>query len=172
MSSKELKASSFSQDTLELLQLLYKFQVEYLIVGGYAVNYYGHLRLTGDIDIYFSNSDLNVLKLYDVLSEFWGGNIPNLENPEDLKDSNMVLQYGVPPNRVDLINTVDGIEFDEAWKTKEEVSVHLKDKVIYLHYISLDLLIRNKEKVKRPKDIDDLEFLKAAEAKRQNNGPK
>jgi hypothetical protein len=139
--------------------------VKFLIVGGYAVNYYGHLRLTGDIDIYFSNSDQNVLRLYNALYEFWDGFIPNLENAKDLKDPDLIMQYGVPPNRIDLINTVDGINFDEAWKSKENVTVQWGDRSIYLYYISLDLLIKNKEEIKRPKDIDDLEFLKAAKEK-------
>jgi hypothetical protein len=167
MSLRELKTSSFSKDTLELFQLLNKFQVKFLIVGGYAVNYYGHLRLTGDIDIYFSNSDQNVLRLYDALSEFWGGDIPYLSKAEELKDPDLVVQYGMPPNRVDLINNIDGIDFADAWNTKEGAVVPFEGKSITLYYIGLDLLIKNKEKVKRAKDIDDLEFLKAAKAKRE-----
>jgi hypothetical protein len=167
MSPRELKASSFSKDILELFYLFNKFQVQFLIVGGYAVNYYGHLRLTGDIDIYFSNSDQNIIKLYDALSEFWAGNIPHLRQAEDLKDPNLVVQYGMPPNRIDLINTIDGIDFADAWNTKEDAFVPFKGNSIMLYYISLDLLIKNKENVKRPRDIEDLEFLKAAKEKRQ-----
>jgi hypothetical protein len=167
MSPKQINASTFSQDTLDLFRLLNKFQVKYLIVGGYAVNYYGHIRLTGDVDIYFSNSEENVLKLYNALSDFWGGNIPNLINSDDLKNAELILQYGVPPNRIDLINTVDGINFNEAWNTRENVTVQLADETILLHYISLELLIKNKEKVQRPKDFDDLEYLIAAKEKRK-----
>jgi len=168
MSPRELKASSFSKDTLELFHLINKYQVEYLIVGGYAVNYYGHLRLTGDIDIYFSNAGQNIMKLYDALSEFWGGDIPYLSEAEDLKDPDLVLQYGMPPNRIDLINHIDGIEFADAWNTKEDAIVPYEGESLTIYYISLDLLIKNKEKVKRPRDIEDLEFLKAAKAKNQN----
>jgi hypothetical protein len=167
MSPRELKATSFSKDTLELFHLINKYQVECLIVGGYAVNFYGHLRLTGDIDIYFSHSDQNSLKLYNVLSEFWGGDIPYLSEAEDLKDPDLVLQYGMPPNRIDLINHIDGVDFADAWHTKEDAIVPFAGESLRIYYLSLDLLIKNKEKLKRPRDIEDLEFLKAAKAKRE-----
>jgi hypothetical protein len=167
MSPKQIAASTFSRDTLDLFRLLDNLQVKYLIIGGYAVNYYGHLRLTGDVDIYFSNTEENVSRLYNALSDFWGGNIPNLTQSDDLKESDLILQYGIPPNRIDLMNTVDGIDFNEAWNTREDVSVQLQGRSLLLHYISLDLLIKNKEKIQRPKDFEDLEYLKAAKAKRQ-----
>ena len=165
MSRKEIEASNFSPDMLDLFNLLDKYQVEYVIIGGMAVIFYGHVRLTGDVDIYFSNSEENIHKLYNALFDFWDGNIPSLTKPEELKRPDLILQYGVPPNRIDLINTVDGITFSEAWQTREEVSVNLPEGSLLTHFISLELLIRNKEKVQRRKDLDDLEFLKAAKKK-------
>ena len=121
MPPREIDASLFSRDTLDLFRLLETNQVEYIIIGGMAVIFYGHARLTGDVDIFFSNSEENVQKLYKVLFDFWNGNIPDLIQPDELKQPGLVLQYGVPPNRIDLLNTVDGISFSEAWQTREKV---------------------------------------------------
>jgi len=165
MSHREIKASNFSPDTLELLNLLNLYQVEYVIIGGMAVIFYGHVRLTGDVDLFFSNSEENIQKLYNVLFEFWDGNLPYQLKSEELKKPNLILQFGVPPNRIDLINTIDGITFPEAWQTKETVAASFEEGSFLIHFISLELLIRNKEKVRRGKDIDDLEFLKAAQKK-------
>jgi len=167
MSHHEIKSSNFSQDMLELFILLEKYQVEYIIIGGMAVIFYGHVRLTGDVDLFFSNSEKNIQKLYNALFDFWDGNFPFQLESEELKKPDLILQFGVPPNRIDFINSVDGITFSEAWQTKETVTVSLPERSLLIHFISLELLIRNKEKTKRGKDLDDLEFLKAAQARRR-----
>ena len=171
MPPKEIDASLFSRDTIDLLRLLETNQVEYMIIGGMAVIFHGHARLTGDVDLFFSNSEENVQKLYKVLFDFWNGNIPDLIQPDELKQPGLVLQYGVPPNRIDLLNTVDGISFSEAWQTKEKVLMNMKGESIGLNFISLELLIRNKKKVNRPRDLDDLEFLTAARDKNKRDNP-
>ena len=162
MSPKKVDASHFSPDTQEFLYLLYKHKVEYVIVGAEAVIFYGHVRLTGDIDIYYSTSDANIEKLYNVLFDFWGGKIPELETVEELKKPGLFLQYGIPPNRIDLINTLDEISFKDIWQSREVVEMNTGEENIQINYISLKLLIKNKENANRPKDLDDLRFLKAA----------
>jgi hypothetical protein len=162
MSSKKVDISHFSPDTQEFLNLLYKHKVEYVIVGAEAVIYYGHVRLTGDVDIYYSNSDENIKKLYNTLLDFWDGKIPELENAEELQKPGLLLQYGVPPNRIDLINTLDEILFTDTWQSREVVDMRIGEANIQINYISLDLLIKSKEIAHRPKDLDDLRFLKAA----------
>ena len=64
MASKQIKASHFSKDTLDFFELLYKYEVDYVIVGGQAVIYYGHVRLTGDVDIFYKRDKKNVENLY------------------------------------------------------------------------------------------------------------
>ena len=66
-----MKELYFSKDILDFLYLLYKHQVKYLIVGREAVIFYGHARLTGDIDFYYDRSTENVNKLFKALNKFW-----------------------------------------------------------------------------------------------------
>ncbi|MBP7583656.1 MAG: nucleotidyltransferase [Spirochaetes bacterium] len=157
-----MKASHFSPDTLEFLLLLNKYRVKYLIVGGEAVIYYGHIRLTGDIDFFYDASQKNVQSLFNALAEFWGGTIPGISSHDELSVPGTIIQFGAPPNRIDLINKVDGVDFNLAWESKTETVVEANGNSIPVHYISLELLIKNKETVARYKDQDDLRFLKAS----------
>ncbi|OGL46337.1 MAG: hypothetical protein A2161_20745 [Candidatus Schekmanbacteria bacterium RBG_13_48_7] len=159
MSQTRIDASHFSPDVQEFLRLLYKHEVKYLLVGGEAVIYYGYARLTGDVDFYYKCDTENASKLFSALSEFWGGNIPETETFEELTQVGLILQFGVPPNRIDLINSIDGVEFDKAWKDKNTVFFTLHSKDVPVHYISLENLIENKEASGRPKDAEDLKYL-------------
>jgi len=156
----------FSDDILEFLRLLYEKNVKYLIIGGEAVIYYGFARLTGDIDLFYERTPENIEKLYRTLLQFWGGSIPGLENPQELLEPDAVFQFGVPPNRLDLLNDIEAITFDQAWKDKTVESVRIDHKNIRIYFISLNHLIENKQKVARPKDLEDLKYLMALKAKR------
>jgi predicted nucleotidyltransferase len=157
-----MKASHFSKDTQQFLRLLHKYNVKYIIVGGEAVIYYGYARLTGDVDFFFGISKENAERLYDALDEFWGGDIPGLDSFEGLMQSGTIFQFGVPPNRIDLVNHIDGVTFEEGWTGKATTSLEISDESIPVHFIGLDQLITNKEAIKRPKDLEDLRYLKKA----------
>lgn len=157
-----MKASHFSKDTQLFLKLLHKYKVKYIIVGGEAVIYYGYARLTGDVDFFFGIGKENAQCLYDALDEFWGGDIPGLDSFEGLMQSGTIFQFGVPPNRIDLVNRIDGITFEEAWTAKATTRVEISHESIPVHFIGLDQLITNKETNKRPKDLEDLKYLKKA----------
>ncbi|MBN2124137.1 MAG: nucleotidyltransferase [Deltaproteobacteria bacterium] len=157
-----MKASLFSQDIQEFLGLLDEHRVRYVIVGGEAVIYYGHARLTGDVDFFYDPSPPNALKIHKTLERFWDGDIPGLESPEDLKEPGIIMQFGMPPNRIDLINTIDGVTFEEAWTNRTTVEVEMKGRSVPVHFIGLDQLIRNKEAIQRPKDQEDLKYLREA----------
>lgn len=165
-----MSPSYFSDDIQEFLSFLAKHEVKYVIVGGEAVIFYGHARLTGDIDLLYEASDDNVDRLYQALMEFWEGNIPGIETEEDLKERGLILQFGVPPNRIDLINQIEGVSFEEVWNNKTEVQIAIKGEKLPLYYIGLDQLIKNKESLKRYKDLEDLKFLKEVSAKRKKPG--
>lgn len=79
-----MRATYFSEDTRAFLQLLYKHKVKYMIVGGEAVIYYGYPRLTGDVDFFYHNTSQNTHRMYQVLLEFWEGDIPGLMSAEEL----------------------------------------------------------------------------------------
>lgn len=154
-----MKASYFSKDIQDFLLILSKHKVKYVIVGGEAVIYYGHARLTGDVD-FFYNPDLhNAVNLYQALSEFWRGNIPGLTGFEELLEPGVIIQFGSPPNRIDLLSKVDGITFEKAWVNRNTTSIEIEAKSLSVHFIGLDELIKNKETMKRPKDLEDLQFL-------------
>ncbi|MBN1848015.1 MAG: nucleotidyltransferase [Deltaproteobacteria bacterium] len=155
-----MKASHFSSDILEFLSLLCKYQVKYLIVGGEAVIYYGYARLTGDIDIFFESVPENVEKLYKALAEFWEGRIPGLKGAEELLEPGVIIQFGVPPNRIDLINQIEKVSFSNAWKEKTIEKIVSEDQTISIFFIGIEQLVMNKASLNRPKDLEDLKYLK------------
>ena len=154
------KIQYFSTDILEFLFLLSRHGVRYLIVGGEAVIYYGHARLTGDIDLFYETKTRNAQDLFSALKDFWGGTIPQVQSADELLKKGMVFQFGVPPNRIDLITVVEGVTFGEAWKSRTSQTLSYRRKKFSANYIGLDDLISNKRAVGRPRDKEDLKFLK------------
>jgi len=162
---KEIRKDNYSPDVLELLALFYKNKVEYLIVGGQAVIYYGHVRLTGDIDFLYNQTEKNVDKLYITLLEFWNNDIPGLHDKNELMEKNVIFQFGVVPNRIDLISKIEAVNFREAWQKREIVKINTGKEIIEVYFIDAENLIKNKETLKREKDIDDLKYLKQIKLK-------
>ncbi len=155
-----MKAGYFSEDVETFLQLLYKYNVRYVIAGYEAVIYYGYPRLTGDIDIFYGISQGNIEQLYKALLDFWDNNIPGIADKSELEIPNRVIQFGVPPNRIDIMNAIDGIEFDIAWEEKKTEMVPVKNEWVTIYLISLKHLIENKSASARNKDLDDLTYLR------------
>ncbi len=160
-----MKASHFSPDIQEFLFLLSAHKVRYVIVGGEAVIYYGFVRLTGDVDFFFEPTANNVQQLYRALDEFWRGSIPGIQSPHELMSSGAIIQFGVPPNRIDLVSSITGVSFEKAWKSRTREKIKIKKRLCSVFFIGLDQLIKNKEAIHRPKDFDDLRYLKAAAKK-------
>jgi hypothetical protein len=71
----------------------------------------------------------------------------------------MIIQFGYPPNRIDLLNTISGVTFDEAWKDKISEKLLIQGQRVDIRYIGLAALIKNKAAVGRPKDLEDLKYL-------------
>jgi hypothetical protein len=155
-----MKSSYFSKDIQEFLFLLHKYQVKYVIVGGEAVIFYGYVRLTGDIDIFFESMPENTTKLYSSLIEFWEGQIPGIQSVDELAEPGVIIQFGVPPNRIDLINRIEGVEFHEAWEDKVTETISTNNQTGSVYYIGIKQLIKNKSSLDRPKDLDDLKYLR------------
>lgn len=157
-----MKASHFSEDIQEFLRLLAKYEVKYVIVGGEAVIYYGYARLTGDVDFFYENSKQNVVDLFKVLKEFWKGDIPGINKVEELLEAEIIIQFGTPPNRIDLLSKIDAVTFQEAWLNRTTVHLELEGEKVPVYFIGLDELIVNKEALKRYKDLEDLKYLRRA----------
>ena len=143
-----------NQDFKEFVELLNKNEVEYLIVGGYAVGIHGYPRYTGDLDIWINATRQNARKMVAVLAEFGFDSFGLTE--EDFTKLGNVIQMGYPPFRIDILTTIDGVRFKDCYKNKMLV---LHDGVI-LDVIGIEDLRRNKKVSGRLKDIDDLENLK------------
>lgn len=150
---------AFSADCIEFISILNTYRVKWVIVGGEAVIYYGHVRLTGDVDFFYSSEENNVKKLWQGINQFWNGNVPGNLSSKDLAECGNIIQFGVPPNRIDLMNKIDGVNFDEVWENKVEEYIQTEIKKIQINYIGLDQLIKNKSKSNRPKDQEDLKYL-------------
>jgi hypothetical protein len=159
MAPEPLNAESFPRDTLDFLQALQRHHVRHMIVGGEAVIYYGYARVTGDIDFFYDRSEDNVVQLFEALRDFWQGSVPGVAGPIELTQPGTIIQFGVPPNRIDLINQISGVEFSEAWPNRLAVNVTAAGSDIVVPYIGLRDLILNKQASARPKDLDDLLFL-------------
>lgn len=140
-------------DFKEFLRLLNSHTVEYLLVGGYAVGYYGYPRATADMDIWVARTPQNAAKLVTVLKEF-GFNVPEL-SPELFLRENQVIRMGVPPFRIEIVTSASGVTFEECYAAR--VQAVIDD--IEVNMISLDHLKANKRATGRHKDLDDLEHL-------------
>ncbi len=166
-----MKVPAPSKDILEFFGLREKHRVQYVIVGGEAVIYHGHARLTGDVDVFYGRSSSNALRLWEVLAEFWGGKVPYVESVTDLQNASTVFRFGAPPNRIDLMGEVDGVSFAAAWRGRSTVRVVTHGgAALHLHYMGFREMIRNKRAAGRDKDRDDLRFLLQAKGARKAKG--
>ncbi len=140
-------------DFKEFLQLLNSEKVEYLLVGGYAVGYYGYPRATGDMDVWIAVNTANAAALARVLRRF--GFRADTVSTQSFLTVDKVIRMGIPPVRIDLVTRVDGIDFAQCFPRR--TLARLDD--VEVNLIGLDDLKANKRAVGRPKDIDDLEHL-------------
>jgi hypothetical protein len=154
-----VRSDAFSSDTREFLRLLAKHGVRYVIVGGTAVIYHGYARLTGDVDFFYDSSRGNVERLWEALVEFWDGAVPGLAAANELASNDVIVQFGRPPNRIDLIGGLSGVSFEEAWRSRVLETIELGGQPIAIHLLGLAELVRAKRAAGRPKDLDDLEHL-------------
>jgi len=143
-----------SKDFKEFVELLEKHHVEYLVVGGYAVGQYGYPRFTGDLDIWINPTEDSYNKIIIVLNEF-GFSSLNLSLNDFHKLGNMI-QLGYPPLRIDILNEIDGVEFNSCYANKNRN----KTDDIYINFISYDDLIKNKKASARHKDLDDIDQMR------------
>jgi hypothetical protein len=172
MPSRKIAASHFSKDIRDFLTCLGRHSVDFMIVGGEAVIFHGYPRVTGDVDILYRLTPDNTRRLYAALKDFWGGGVPGIKSSSSLNRDGMIVQFGVPPNRIDLINRMDGVSFEEASDGALTVVLEGMAPPAVCRFIGIDELIRNKIAAGRPKDLDDVRFLKAAAARAKPERPR
>ena len=140
-------------DFKEFLRLLICHEVEYLLVGGYAVGFHGYPRATGDMDIWIATREANAVKIARALRDF---GMPERETTKDLFiEKDKIIRMGNPPVRIEVITGVSGVKFDECYQRRKVVDAD----GIAVNIISLEDLKRNKRAAGRNKDLDDLQNL-------------
>lgn len=141
------------KDWKEFIELLNSENVDYLIVGAHALAFHGEPRATGDIDFWIRISPENAQRVARAVSRF---GFPDLGfDAEGFQKEDQVFMLGRPPLRIDILTTISGVGFDEAWEQKVEAVWH----GLPVRFISRDLYIQNKRAVGRRKDLGDLDRL-------------
>lgn len=127
--------------------------VEYLVVGAVALAHHGLPRFTGDLDVLVRNSQDNAERLKAALESFGLGGLGL--KADDFVASYQVVQLGVPPNRIDLLTSITGVSFDEAWMGRVEAELG----GVRVKFIGRQALIQNKRCTGRAQDLADVEAL-------------
>ena len=138
-------------DFKEFLRLLNSASAEYLLIGGYAVIYYGYPRATGDIDIWIALNRKNAEKVAAVLSDF-GFDVPDADM---FLEEERIIRLGTPPFRIEVLTTISGVSFESCYE--QRVLGVIDD--VEVNIIDLENLKANKKASGRAKDINDLENL-------------
>jgi predicted nucleotidyltransferase len=143
------------KDLREFIVSLNSNGVEYLIVGGFALAFHGYPRYTGDIDIFIRTTPENARKLERVIYEF--GFATTGLSAKDFLGVNQVVQLGQPPNRIDILTSLTGVDFEEAWLGRAISGID----GIPVFIIGWEAFLKNKRATGRAQDKADLEALGA-----------
>lgn len=139
------------QDWREFIELLNSNGVEYVVVGGHAVGFHGYPRFTGDIDFFVRATPENARRIVSALGAFGFPGADDLESTFNEVDK--VVQIGRPPNRIDLLTGLSGIDYDEASRDALDASLG----GVPVRIIGRSALLKNKRSTGRTKDIADAE---------------
>lgn len=142
-------------DFRDMLSALNAEHVEFLLVGAYALAAHGLPRATGDMDVWIRCSDENAQCVWRALQRF-GAPLAEL-TLDDLKTPDTVFQIGVAPRRIDILTSIDGVEFDEAWPQRMIIEVEGQTFAV----LSRVHLLRNKKASGRPRDLADAAWLES-----------
>lgn len=145
-----------TKDFEELLECLTRHGVRFVVVGAHAIAHHAKPRYTKDLDLFVEADHDNGRRIVDTLEEFGFGGLGIV--PEDFDRPGRILQLGSPPNRVDLMTSIDGVTFNEAWDSRVE-GWYGSARVAFIGY---ECLVRNKAAAARAQDLADLEILKEA----------
>ena len=141
------------RDLREFVELLNSRGVEYVVVGGHAVAFHGHPRFTGDIDFLIAATPDNAARVLGCLAAFGFADLGL--TVDDLLPAGQIVQLGRPPNRIDLLTSISGVEFDEAWRTRVPGTLD----GLPVAYLGRDALRANKLASGRAKDLADIEAI-------------
>ena len=140
-------------DYRDMLSAFADAEVDYLVIGAYAMAAHGHPRATGDIDLWVRSTSTNANRVLEALSAF-GAPLAKVDR-EDLQTPDTVFQIGVSPRRIDILTTIEGVDFEEAWS--ERMTIEIEGLTVPI--ISREHLIANKRALGRQQDLADIERL-------------
>ena len=145
---------TLAEDFEDFVKLLNQHKVEYMIVGGYALAFHGKPRHTGDLDIWINISEDNAIQMLKVVDDF---GLQSLGfQKEDFLTEGLISQIGDPPLRIDLLNQIDGVTFNEALPDMQKIEL---ENDFTINFIGLDDLIKNKKASARRQDLTDVKTL-------------
>lgn len=142
-------------DFRDMLSCLKSEEAEFIIVGAYALAAHGFPRATGDIDILINNSPQNAQKIMRALAKFGAATADFSE--QDFTATDMIMQIGVEPCRIDLITSIDDVTFEEAWSNRVNIEID----GLEIDILSKADLLKNKLAAGRDKDQGDIAWLKS-----------
>jgi len=138
------------KDFIEFIEELGKQKVEYVIIGGMALAFYGYPRYTGDLDIWMKPTLDNAIKLFKAIEAFFGTSLGTA--PEDFIGGHNMINLGEEPVKIEIHHTLDGVTEDEVWNTKIKGPFGTRE----VYYIGKDIFIKNKRAVGRDQDLVDI----------------
>jgi hypothetical protein len=141
-------------DFRDLLRALSDAGARFRVVGAYAVSFHSEPRATGDLDIWVAPTPENAARVHRALVAF-GAPVTELSE-SDLVTPDVVFQIGLPPRRIDIMTTITGVSFEEAWRTRAEATYG----DVGFPLIGIEALMKNKQALGRPKDLIDLDLLR------------
>ena len=146
----------FYEPHKKMLRILVEFNVDFILIGGFAVNYYGYNRPTGDMDVWLKPTKENQQKLIAAIKEY-GFNKESIDYVESLDFSKPeVFTCGEPPVRIDFLTKVSGVNFDEADAKKIMSPMgNIQVPLLHLHHLVLTKISNNRTKDKL--DIEELQ---------------
>jgi hypothetical protein len=143
-------------DFKDLLLAFAAEEVEFVVVGAYALALHGVPRFTGDLALFVRPSAENASKVWRALVRFGAPVDAAGVRPTDFQTPGIVYQIGLPPARIDILTEISGVTFEEAWSTRESTDLEGSR----VHFIGREALLRNKRAAGRPKDLADIARLK------------
>lgn len=145
-----------NRDFIDMLSALCEAGVEFLVVGAHALAAHGTPRATGDLDIWIRATPDNAARVLAALARF-GAPLLDL-TAGDLSKAGTVFQIGLPPSRIDILSSISGVRFEDAWPRRVEVMIE----ALAIPVLGREDFIKNKKATGRPKDLSDLTLLPPA----------
>jgi DNA mismatch repair protein MutH len=145
-----------NRDFVEMLSALCEAKAEFLVIGAHALAVHGRPRATGDLDLWIRPTSENASRVWAALGKF-GAPLGELKQ-DDLQTSDLVYQIGIPPKRIDVLTSISGVTFEDAWVHR--VLTRIGDLTVPV--LGKAELIRNKRAVGRPRDLLDVSELEGS----------